>query len=40
MGRLAFCAFQCEMELDYITFSRMLLVPVAVIMKALRIGFS
>jgi len=28
------------MELDYITFSRMLLVPVAVIMKALRIGFS
>jgi len=40
MGRLIFRAFQCEMELDYITFSRLLLVPVAIIVKALRIGFS
>jgi len=29
MGRLIFGAFQCEMELGYITFSRLLLVPVA-----------
>jgi len=29
MGRLIFNAFQCEMELDYITVSRLLLVPVA-----------
>jgi len=29
MGRLIFRAFQCEMELGYITFSRLLLVPVA-----------
>jgi len=28
------------MELDYITFSKMLLVPVAVIVKTLRIGFN
>ena len=28
MGRLIFRAFQCEMELDYITVSRVLLVPV------------
>jgi len=28
MGRLIFRAFQCEMELDYITVSRLLLVPV------------
>jgi len=27
--RLIFRAFQCEMELDYITVSRLLLVPVA-----------
>ena len=27
MGRLIFRAFQCEMELDYITVSRLLLVP-------------
>jgi len=27
--RLIFCAFQCEMELDYIAVSRLLLVPVA-----------
>jgi len=29
MRRLVFRAFQCEMELDYITDSRLLLVPVA-----------
>jgi len=29
VGRLIFRAFQCEMELDYITVSRLLLVPVA-----------
>jgi len=29
MGRLNFSAFQCEMQLGYITFSRLLLVPVA-----------
>jgi len=28
MGRLIFRAFQCEMELDYITASRLLLGPV------------
>jgi len=28
-GRLFFRAFQCEVELDYITFSRLLIVPVA-----------
>jgi len=27
MGRLTFRAFECEMELDYITVSRLLLVP-------------
>jgi len=29
MGRLIFRAFQCEIELDYIIFSRLLIVPVA-----------
>jgi len=29
MGRLIFRAFQCEMELGYITVSRFFLVPVA-----------
>jgi len=29
MARLIFCAFQCEMELDYIIASRLLLDPVA-----------
>jgi len=29
MGRLIFDAFQCEMELGYITFSRLFLVTVA-----------
>jgi len=29
MGRLIFRAFQCEMELEYITVSRLLLVPAA-----------
>ena len=41
MGRLIFRAFQCEMELDYITVSRLLLVPVAKgFVKALGIDFS
>jgi len=40
MGKLIFRAFQCEMELDYITLSRLLLVPVAKGLKVLRIGFS
>jgi len=29
MGRMIFRAFQCEMELDYITISRLLRVPVS-----------
>jgi len=29
VGRLIFRAFQCEMELDYTTVSRLLIVPVA-----------
>jgi len=29
MGKLNFRAFQCEMELDYTTVNRLLLVPVA-----------
>jgi len=29
MEKLTYSAFQCEMELGYITFSRLLLVPVA-----------
>jgi len=29
MGRLIFSVFQCEMELSYITFSRLFLAPVA-----------
>jgi len=29
VGRLIFGAFQCEIKLDYITVSRLLLVPVA-----------
>jgi len=28
MGRLIYRVFQCEVELDYITVSRLLLVPV------------
>ena len=28
MGRLIFRAFQCETEMDYITVSRLLIVPV------------
>jgi len=28
MGRLIFRAFQCEMELGYVTVTRLLLVPV------------
>jgi len=41
MPKLIFRAFQCEMELDYIIVSRLLLVPVAKrFVKALTIGFS
>jgi len=41
IGRLIFRAFQCEMQLDYIPVSRLLLVPVAkMVLKALGIGFS
>ena len=29
MGRLIFCGFQCEMELNHIILSRLLLGPVA-----------
>jgi len=29
VGRLIFRAFQCEMEVDFITVSRLLLVPIA-----------
>jgi len=29
MGRMIYSAFQCEMELDYITFTRIFLAPVA-----------
>jgi len=36
MGRLIFHAFQCEIELDFITVSRLFLVPVA---KAFSISF-
>jgi len=45
MGRLIFRAFQYEMELEYITVSRLLLVAKGFasskrFVKALRIGFS
>jgi len=39
MGRLIFRAFQCEMKLDLITVSRLLLVPVVYVCES-RIGFS
>jgi len=40
MGRLIFRAVQCEMELDYITVSRLWLVSVAIVCESIRIGFS
>ena len=39
MERLIFRAFQCEMELDHITFSRLLLVPVAKICESIKYWF-
>ena len=40
MGRLIFRAFQCEMELDYITVSRLLLVPVANVCESVENWFQ
>ena len=39
MGRLIFRAFQCEMELDYITASRLLLVPVVNVCESIKNWF-
>ena len=36
MGRLIFRAFQCEVEQDYITVSRLLLVPVENVCASIR----
>ena len=36
MGRLVFRAFQCEMELDYVTVSRLLLVPVVNVCESIK----
>jgi len=40
MGRLIFRAFQCEMERDYITVSRLLLVPVANVCESIKDWFQ
>jgi len=40
MGRLIFLAFQCEMELDYITVSRLLLVPVVNVCENIKNWFQ
>ena len=40
MGRLIFRAFQCEMELDYITASRLLLVPVVNVCESIKNWFQ
>jgi len=40
MGRLIFCAFQCEMELDYITVSRLLLVPIVNVCESINNWFQ
>jgi len=40
MGRLIFRAFQCEMELDYITVSRLLVVPVANVCESIENWFK
>jgi len=40
MGRLIFRAFQCEMELDYTTVSRLLLVPVANVCESIKNWFQ
>jgi len=40
MGRLIFRAFHCEMELDYITVSRLLLVPVVNVCESINNWFQ
>jgi len=40
MGRLIFRAFQCEMELDYITASRLLFVPVVNVCESIKNWFQ
>jgi len=40
MGRLIFREFQCEMELDYITVSRLLLVPLANVCESIENWFQ
>jgi len=40
MGRLIFSAFQCEMELGYITVSRLLLVPVVNVCESIKNWFK
>ena len=40
MGRLIFRAFQCDMELAYITVRRMLLVPVANVCESIKDWFQ
>ena len=40
MGRLIFHAFQCEMELDYITVSRLLLGPVVNVCESIKNWFQ
>jgi len=40
MGRLIFRAFQCELEPDYITVSRLLLVPVANVCESIKNWFQ
>ena len=40
MGRLIFRAFQCEMELDYVTVSRSLLVPVVNVCESIKNWFQ
>ena len=40
MGRLIFRAFQCEMELDYLTVSRLLLVPVTNVCESIENWFQ
>ena len=40
MGRLIFRAFQCEMKLDYITVSRLLLGPVVNVCESIKNWFQ
>jgi len=40
MGRLVFRAFQCEIELDYITVSRLLLGPVVNVCESIKNWFQ